>query len=125
MAQVRRASDSWSLTAAVSWRSSRVDLGPAASNPDRGLGMSKRPRPRAKANNTMKRDQAIRDLFAVSELEPELVATARWRASRPIHISGYHREANDFYATPDWVTEALLSYVQFRGRVWEPRRNLH
>jgi hypothetical protein len=65
----------------------------------------------------MKRDQAIRDLFAVSELEPELAATARRRTSRPIHISGYHREANDFYATPDWVTEALLSYVQFRGRV--------
>jgi hypothetical protein len=68
----------------------------------------------------MKRDQAIRDLFALSELEPELAATARRRTSRPIHISGYHREANDFYATPDWVTEALLSYVQFRGRVWEP-----
>lgn len=68
----------------------------------------------------MKRAQAIRDLFALSELETELAAPARRRTSRPIHISGYHREANDFYATPDWVTEALLSYVQFRGRVWEP-----
>ena len=40
--------------------------------------------------------------------------------ARPIHISGYKRTARDFYATPDWVTEALLRHVQFRGRVWEP-----
>src|SRR5205823_8611581 len=40
--------------------------------------------------------------------------------SRAIHRSGYDRRYHDFYATPDWVTEALLGHVQFRGRVWEP-----
>jgi hypothetical protein len=39
---------------------------------------------------------------------------------RPIHISGYDREANDFYATPDWVTKCLLQNVELRGPVWEP-----
>jgi len=46
--------------------------------------------------------------------------TPRPKLSRPIHISGYGRKSDDFYATPDWVTEALLRHVQFRGRVWEP-----
>src|SRR5499427_3727457 len=68
----------------------------------------------------MKRGQAIRDLFALSEVEPEIAEPARRRTSRPIHISGRHRESHDFYATPDWVTEALLSRVRFRGSVWEP-----
>jgi len=68
----------------------------------------------------MKRGQAIRDLFALSEVEPEIAEPARHRTSRPIHISGRHRESQDFYATPDWVTEALLSRVRFRGYVWEP-----
>jgi hypothetical protein len=40
---------------------------------------------------------------------------------RAIHISGYEREGRDFYATPGWVTEALLRHVRFRdGPVWEP-----
>jgi len=39
---------------------------------------------------------------------------------RAIHVSGYEREGRDFYATPSWVTEALLQHVQFRGPVWEP-----
>jgi hypothetical protein len=39
---------------------------------------------------------------------------------RAIHISGYEREGQDFYATPAWVTEALLRHVRFRGPVWEP-----
>ena len=39
---------------------------------------------------------------------------------RAIHISGYERRGRDFYATPDWVTEALLRHVRFRGPVWEP-----
>ena len=64
------------------------------------------------------------DLFARSGAEKPGPAQ-RGRApqtamSRPIHISGYKRTARDFYATPDWVTEALLRHVQFRGRVWEP-----
>jgi len=41
-------------------------------------------------------------------------------ARRAIHVSGYAREANDFYATPAWVTEALLGAVALRGPVWEP-----
>ena len=41
-------------------------------------------------------------------------------ARRPVHNSGYDREGRDFYATPDWVTEALLSHISFRGPIWEP-----
>jgi hypothetical protein len=39
---------------------------------------------------------------------------------RAIHVSGYQRRSRDFYATPAWVTEALLRHVRFRGPVWEP-----
>lgn len=39
---------------------------------------------------------------------------------RAIHYSGYDRKKRDFYATPDWVTQALLRHVHFRGPVWEP-----
>src|SRR3546814_10769679 len=39
---------------------------------------------------------------------------------RSVHRSGYARRPNDFYATPSWVTEALLQHVQLRGPVWEP-----
>ena len=39
---------------------------------------------------------------------------------RPIHISGYGREAHDYYPTPAWVTACLLRHVSLRGRVWEP-----
>jgi hypothetical protein len=39
---------------------------------------------------------------------------------RSIHYSGYVRKANDFYATPHWVTDALLRHVRLRGPVWEP-----
>jgi hypothetical protein len=39
---------------------------------------------------------------------------------RPIHISGFDRQAHDFYPTPDWVTAALLKHVTLRGPVWEP-----
>ena len=35
-------------------------------------------------------------------------------------MSGYERKGRDFYATPDWVTEALLQHVTFRAPVWEP-----
>ena len=40
--------------------------------------------------------------------------------ARPIHLSGHPREDRDFYATPAWVTEALLRHVRLRGPVWEP-----
>lgn len=39
---------------------------------------------------------------------------------RAIHVSGYARKGRDFYATPAWVTEALLRHVVLRGPVWEP-----
>ncbi|MCW5699907.1 MAG: hypothetical protein KIT00_08705 [Rhodospirillales bacterium] len=39
---------------------------------------------------------------------------------RAIHNSGYDRKTNDFYATPAWVTEALLRHVTLRDSVWEP-----
>jgi hypothetical protein len=39
---------------------------------------------------------------------------------RPVHISGYDRTEHDFYATPAWVTEALLQHIRFRGSIWEP-----
>jgi hypothetical protein len=72
----------------------------------------------------MKQTQDMHDLFASCEVaQPEPAEPARAfgsRTSRPIHISGYDRTVQDFYATPDWVTEALLRHVQFRGRVWEP-----
>lgn len=42
------------------------------------------------------------------------------REFRPVHISGYEREAHDFYPTPDWVTSALLQHAALRGPVWEP-----
>jgi hypothetical protein len=41
-------------------------------------------------------------------------------ARRAIHVSGYEREGRDFYATPSWVTEALLRHVRFHGPIWEP-----
>ena len=39
---------------------------------------------------------------------------------RAIHESGYERQEGDFYPTPAWVTECLLSSVTLRGPIWEP-----
>ncbi len=39
---------------------------------------------------------------------------------RAVHVSGYEREGRDFYATPAWVTEALLKHITFRAPIWEP-----
>lgn len=39
---------------------------------------------------------------------------------KTVHYSGYQRAGQDFYATPPWVTQALLRHVTFRGSVWEP-----
>lgn len=47
-------------------------------------------------------------------------AQSRLTQARAIHQSGYAREGQDFYATPAWVTEALLQHVTLRGPVWEP-----
>ncbi|HEX5317790.1 MAG TPA: hypothetical protein VFW46_01455 [Stellaceae bacterium] len=40
--------------------------------------------------------------------------------TRAIHISGYDRQAEDFYSTPAWVTGCLLRETRLRGPVWEP-----
>jgi hypothetical protein len=37
-----------------------------------------------------------------------------------MHVSNYSRKGRDFYATPAWVTEALLGHIRFRGSIWEP-----
>ncbi len=55
-------------------------------------------------------------LFDVPAARPTMAP----RAFRPIHISGFDREMNDFYPTPSWVTEALLKHAPLRGPVWEP-----
>ena len=47
-------------------------------------------------------------------------APVRKPERRAIHVSGYQRAGRDFYATPSWVTEALLQHVSLRGPVWEP-----
>ena len=39
---------------------------------------------------------------------------------RRIHVSDFDRRGRDFYATPNWVTEALLRHIRFRGPIWEP-----
>jgi predicted RNA methylase len=52
--------------------------------------------------------------------EPPRPAPGRAVEPRAIHISGYDREGKDFYATPQWVTEALLQHIHLRGPVWEP-----
>jgi hypothetical protein len=46
-------------------------------------------------------------------------APARLAEHRAIHVSGYDPRGRDFYATPDWVTEALLQHVCLLGLVWE------
>ena len=50
----------------------------------------------------------------------ELPPVPKERRVQAIHNSGYAREARDFYATPAWVTEALLHHIVLRGPVWEP-----
>jgi hypothetical protein len=52
--------------------------------------------------------------------EPQAEEPSLREDRRAIHISGFEREGRDFYATPPWVTEALLRHVKFRGPVWEP-----
>ena len=49
-----------------------------------------------------------------------LPKSARATSARPIHVSAFARAGDDFYATPSWVTEALLQHIRFRGPIWEP-----
>lgn len=55
-----------------------------------------------------------------ADIGPDPIPPAPTEQRRAIHVSGYEREGRDFYATPSWVTEALLRYVDFRGPIWEP-----
>jgi hypothetical protein len=57
------------------------------------------------------------DLPAVTTPPPALPQQTGRRA---IHYSGYDRKRRDYYATPDWVTGALLQHIHFRGPIWEP-----
>jgi hypothetical protein len=58
---------------------------------------------------------------AANESDDEDDASARTAPTfRAIHISGHDRQPNDFYPTPDWVTQALLKHVTLRAPVWEP-----
>jgi hypothetical protein len=56
----------------------------------------------------------------LAQIAPPPPAPRAPSGARAIHVSGYDRKADDFYATPDWVTEALLRHVRLRGPVWEP-----
>ena len=56
----------------------------------------------------------------VSAARPHLRGAARTTPTRAIHVSGFDRAGDDFYATPAWVTEALLQHIRFRGPIWEP-----
>lgn len=51
---------------------------------------------------------------------PTPPSARRTTQARPVHVSGFAREGQDFYATPTWVTEALLQHVTLRAPVWEP-----
>jgi len=76
---------------------------------------------------------AVKDLSATQMRQAELLdlrinaplndpphQKSSTKDKRAIHISGYDRNPRDFYATPDWVTAALLKHVAFRGKIWEP-----
>lgn len=47
-------------------------------------------------------------------------SATRTRSARPVHVSRFERANDDFYATPSWVTEALLQHIRLRGPIWEP-----
>jgi hypothetical protein len=51
---------------------------------------------------------------------PPVSTQRRLIEARAIHVSGYDRPGQDFFATPTWVTEALLRHVKLRGPIWEP-----
>jgi len=59
--------------------------------------------------------------LAIAGIEtPSPQEPSRPAPRRAVHVSGYERTGHDFYATPPWVTEALLRHVRFRGPIWEP-----
>lgn len=65
-------------------------------------------------------DQPALPLAALHRPASPPPATTNARTVHPIHVSGFSRTGQDFYATPAWVTEALLHHIRLRGPVWEP-----
>jgi hypothetical protein len=65
---------------------------------------------------------ALQNAFALDDAKPRpsLPTASRVADIRPVHVSAFQRTHRDFYATPSWVTEALLRHVPLRGPVWEP-----
>jgi hypothetical protein len=65
---------------------------------------------------------AFQNALALHDTKPPaaLPVASRHAETRPVHVSGFERTSRDFYATPSWVTEALLRHVTLRGPVWEP-----
>ena len=69
---------------------------------------------------TIRPHQHALPFVGVSTAKPNPSAPPAPSDYRPIHISAFDRRGRDFYATPNWVTEALLQRFQFRGPIWEP-----
>jgi hypothetical protein len=69
---------------------------------------------------TIKPHQHALPIVEARTAKPNRSAAPPASEYRPIHVSSYDRRGRDFYATPDWVTEALLQRFQFRGPIWEP-----
>jgi hypothetical protein len=69
---------------------------------------------------TVRPHQHALPIVGLKATKPRLSAPLAPTDHRPIHVSGYPRRDRDYYATPNWVTEALLHHVRFRGPIWEP-----
>jgi hypothetical protein len=73
------------------------------------------------ALNAQKRAKAMNPAALIApHAAPATTRAAPRDFVRAIHVSGYERTSRDFYATPAWVTRALLDHVRLRGPVWEP-----
>jgi hypothetical protein len=69
---------------------------------------------------TVRPHQHALPIVGLKATKPRLSVPLAPTDHRPIHVSGYHRRDRDYYATPNWVTEALLHHIRFRGPIWEP-----
>jgi hypothetical protein len=69
---------------------------------------------------TIRPHQHALPIVGVRTVKPNRSAQPPPSDYRPIHTSAFDRRGRDFYATPNWVTEALLQRFQFRGPIWEP-----
>jgi hypothetical protein len=69
---------------------------------------------------TVRPHQHALPIVGLKATKPRLSAPLAPTDHHPIHVSGYHRRDRDYYATPNWVTEALLHHIRFRGPIWEP-----